>query len=167
LLRSQQLSIICPNTRRSISSSPLLFKKKAPKQHAVAEASTEVEDPFDFSTLETGIKGVHEKLDRELQKLRTGGRFNPEGVEGVRVHLVKDSKASIRLGELAQVLPKGGRSIMVLVGEADVRHSASSSHFGIELIYDPRSMSSLSYPPFKDLQSSISSHKSMLTTHHN
>jgi ribosome recycling factor len=36
--------------------------------------------------------------------------------------LIKDSKASERLGVLAQVLPKGGRSVMVLVGEKDVSH---------------------------------------------
>lgn len=38
----------------------------------------------------------------------------------VRVNLAKDSKATVRLGELAQVLPKGGRNVMVLVGEKDV-----------------------------------------------
>jgi hypothetical protein len=36
------------------------------------------------------------------------------------VHLSKDSKATERLGDLAQVLPKGGRSLMVLVGEKEV-----------------------------------------------
>ena len=36
------------------------------------------------------------------------------------MHLVKDSKQSERLGDLAQVLPKGGRSLMILVGEKDV-----------------------------------------------
>lgn len=36
------------------------------------------------------------------------------------MHLSKDSKATERLGDLAQVLPKGGRSLMVLVGEKDV-----------------------------------------------
>lgn len=41
-------------------------------------------------------------------------------LENLRVHLVKDSKASERLGDLAQVLPKGGRSLMILVGEKDV-----------------------------------------------
>lgn len=34
--------------------------------------------------------------------------------------LGKDSKESFRLGDLAQVLPKGGRSVVVLVGEKDV-----------------------------------------------
>jgi hypothetical protein len=36
------------------------------------------------------------------------------------VHLSKESKATERLGDLAQVLPKGGRSLMVLVGEKEV-----------------------------------------------
>ena len=57
-----------------------------------------------------------------MSKLRTGGRFNPEVLENIKVHLIKDSKASERLGVLAQVLPKGGRSVMILVGEKDVSH---------------------------------------------
>lgn len=79
-----------------------------------------MEDPYDFSTLESGIEKVLEKLKNDLSKLRTGGRFNPEVLENLRVHLVKDSKASEKLGDLAQVLPKGGRSLMILVGEKDV-----------------------------------------------
>ncbi len=43
----------------------------------------------------------------------------------MRVHLVKDSKGTERLGDLAQVLPKGGRSVMVLVGEKEVSFSSS------------------------------------------
>ena len=38
------------------------------------------------------------------------------------MHLSKDSKATERLGDLAQVLPKGGRSVMILAGEKDVSH---------------------------------------------
>lgn len=79
-----------------------------------------MEDPFDFSTLESGIEKSHEKLKGDLSKLRTGGRFNPEVLESVRVHLSRDSNATERLGDLAQVLPKGGRSLMVLVGEKNV-----------------------------------------------
>lgn len=79
-----------------------------------------MEDPTDFSTLTDGITKVLDKLKNDLSKLRTGGRFNPEVLENLRVHLVKDSKNSERLGDLAQVLPKGGRSLMILVGEKDV-----------------------------------------------
>ncbi len=33
---------------------------------------------------------------------------------------MKENKKSERLGDLAQVLPKGGRSLMILVGDKDV-----------------------------------------------
>jgi len=100
------------------------LKKKGKAEREAEESSpsstAEAEDPFDFTTLQAGIQKALEKLSNDLAKLRTGGRFNPETLENVRVHLVKDSKASERLGDLAQVLPKGGRSVMVLVGEKDV-----------------------------------------------
>jgi ribosome recycling factor len=109
---------------KNFSQTPLHRKKKGKadreKADAISKASAEAEDPFDFSTLEAGIEKTLEKLKNDLSKLRTGGRFNPEILENVRVHLHKDSKASERLGDLAQVLPKGGRSVMVLVGEKDV-----------------------------------------------
>lgn len=85
-----------------------------------SSAAAEDNDPFDFSTLQAGIDKSLEKLKNDLGKLRTGGRFNPEVLEGLRVKLGKDAKESFRLGDLAQVLPKGGRSVVVLVGEKDV-----------------------------------------------
>lgn len=94
-------------------------KGKAEREKEADEAPGVVEDPFDFSTLEAGIEKSLEKLKNDLSKLRTGGRFNPEILENVRVHLTKDSKATERLGDLAQVLPKG-RSVMLLVGEKEV-----------------------------------------------
>ncbi len=96
---------------------------KAAREEKISSApdkSSVVEDPYDFSTLEAGIQKTLTKLQDDLSKLRTGGRFNPELLEGVRVHLKKENKQSIRLGDLAQVVPKGGKSIVVLVGEADV-----------------------------------------------
>jgi ribosome recycling factor len=112
------------NGYRNFSSNPILFKKKGraerEAEEAADESQTEVEDPYDFSTLEDGISKVLDKLKNDLSKLRTGGRFNPEVLENLRVHLSKDNKATERLGDLAQVLPKGGRSLMILVGEKEV-----------------------------------------------
>ncbi len=130
--QSQSQPYVLPSTPipsyRAFSSSPLLLKKKG-KADREAESSSpstaETEDPFDFSSLNFGIEKVLKKLDTDLGKLRTGGRFNPEILENVRVHLVKDSKGTERLGDLAQVLPKGGRSVMVLVGEKEVSFSSS------------------------------------------
>lgn len=109
-------------TTRVFSQTAFLSKKgsKTEKKESRTEDSKGVEDPYDFSALETGIGKALEKLSNDLSKLRTGGRFNPEVLEAVKIHLSKDSKASIALGELAQVLPKGGRSVSVLVGEVAV-----------------------------------------------
>lgn len=89
------------------------------KSKSSAPAEAEGEDPYDFSSLESGIEKTHEKLKNDLTKLRTGGRFNPEVLENLKVQLKKDSKENIKLGDLAQVIPKG-RTVMVLVGEKDV-----------------------------------------------
>jgi ribosome recycling factor len=43
------------------------------------------------------------------------------------VRLDKDSKKTERLGDLAQVLPKTGRSLMILVGEKEHVHSIISA----------------------------------------
>lgn len=122
---------------RAFTSTSTLLKKgaKAARAEKASSGSTEIsaaetEDPSDLSSLETGIAKVIEKLQNDLTKLRTGGRFNPELLEVVRVHLSKDSKATVKLGELAQVLPKGGRNIMVLVGEKDVSMPEVEVNFG-------------------------------------
>ena len=79
-----------------------------------------IEDPFDFSELNSGIEKALKKLEADLSKLRTGGRFNPEVLDNLRVSLSKESKKTERLGDLANVLPNGGRMLMVLVGEKEV-----------------------------------------------
>lgn len=122
-LSSQRL-----NASRNFSQTPLVLKKggKAAKQEARSSGTEEQADnPHDFSLLETGIQKAIERLQEELSKLRTGGRFNPELLESIRVQLKKDNKLTIRLGDLAQVVPKGGKSVVVLVGEAAVSWSIS------------------------------------------
>lgn len=116
---------------RPFSQSPQLLKKKskADREREEEESATRViEDPFDFSELESGIEKALKKLQNDLSKLRTGGRFNPEVIENLRVSLAKDSKKTERLGDLAQVLPKGGRMLMILVGEKDVSCSLNQTN---------------------------------------
>jgi ribosome recycling factor len=121
----QKLPSRCLNAPRSFCQTSVTYKKggkaaREEKHSSAGEKSSAVEDPYDFSTLEAGIQKALTKLQDDLSKLRTGGRFNPELLEVVRVQLNKDNKQSIRLGDLAQVVPKGGKSVVVLVGEADV-----------------------------------------------
>ena len=117
-------SLSAPSTSiQSFTTTTPLLKKGGKAARAVAKSSEDeavVEDPSDFSSLETSIVTVHERLKNELSKLRTGGRFNPEVLENLRVVVGKTAKDTIRLSELAQVVPKGGRSVVIMVGEADV-----------------------------------------------
>ena len=78
------------------------------------------DDASDFSALEAEIQKAIEKLRGDLSKLRSGGRFNPDVLEALRVQLGKASgSAMVKLGDVAQVVPKG-RVVQVLVGEQDV-----------------------------------------------
>jgi ribosome recycling factor len=147
----QKLPSRCLNAPRCFTQTSITYKKsgkaaREEKNSSAAEKSSAVEDPYDFSTLEAGIQKTLTKLQDDLSKLRTGGRFNPELLEVVRVQLKKDNKKSERLGDLAQVVPKGGKSIVVLVGEADVSRTlqtnVSRASTDISVI---RSMSSPSY----------------------
>lgn len=96
-------------------------------------------DPFDFSSLNSGIDDRFSKLKSELSKLRTGGRFNPELLENLRVALQRNIKKTERLADLAQVIPKGGRNLLIIAGERAVsRYRALNlTFFLLNLIYLP------------------------------
>ena len=117
-------------SHRDFSSSTNLYKKggKQENKRNVENAAAQMADvdPFDFSELQAGIQRALERLKDDLSKLRPGGRFNPDILEALRVHLVKGDKETVRLGDLAQAIPKGGRAVVVLVGEADVRPDLGS-----------------------------------------
>jgi len=121
-------SLTTPPPHRTFSTtSPLLKKGGKEKRNTDTAPSSPAADadnsnnPFDTSALETSIQKAVDKLKEDLSKLRAGGRFNPEVLEGLRVQVVKGSKESVRLGELAQVLPRGGRSVVLVVAEREVR----------------------------------------------
>ncbi|RDL33109.1 Uncharacterized protein BP5553_08548 [Venustampulla echinocandica] len=159
-LLSQPRPVTLPqpfNAYRNFSQSPLLLKKKTKADRENAEEKAETgkqgaaDDPFDFTALEAGIDKALDKLKNDLKKLRTGGRFNPEVLENLRVPLQKDSKKLERLGDLAQVLPKGGRSLMVLVGEKDHVHAVmsaiqGSSDLNLQPMLDAKNPNQLNVP---------------------
>ena len=128
-------------------------EKHAHKQRKAPNVPTEAAegDPFDFSHLQSKIQQALAQLKDDLSKLKSGGRFNPDLLEGLRVHLVKASKEALKLGDLAQVVPRGGRTIAVLVGETEVYSLALYIHLlhdFMELSTDAtRSTSAPSPPP--------------------
>jgi ribosome recycling factor len=94
---------------------------KAAREEKPASSSKSAasDDPYDFSTLEADIASAIDRLKNDLSKLRAGGRFNPEVLENLRVQPDKKNPQTVKLNDLAQVIPKG-RTVQILVGEQDV-----------------------------------------------
>lgn len=119
---------------RTFTTTPTLLKKgaKAAREEKRASQPSSLsgssnEDPSDFSSLEAEISTAIERLKDDLSKLRAGGRFNPEVLEALRVQVDKSSAQKVRLGDLAQVVPRG-RQVQVIVGEKEVSFSCFLCH---------------------------------------
>ncbi|KAJ5975206.1 hypothetical protein N7481_008913 [Penicillium waksmanii] len=136
--------------QRTFANSPCLYKKKdkgsskkAPtsasdSQSSPAATGSEGPDPFDLSHLQTGISTAVSRLKDDLSKLRAGGRFNTATLEGLKVQLSKDSADSFKLGDLAQVVPKGGRMVTILAAEEEHIKPISSSIISSNLSLTPQ-----------------------------
>ena len=72
--------------------------------------------------MESEILKAIEKLTHDLSELRGGGKMSPSVVESLIVQLgtVSQGKEGVRLGEIAQVVPRG-RVLQVICGEEAVR----------------------------------------------
>ena len=127
----------CPALRRLFSSSLNLQKKgaKAAREEARSQPSKSIpkatdtaatDDPYDFSQLEADITSIQARLKDDLSKLRAGGRFNPEVLENLRVQPDKQNNQTVKLSDVAQVIPKG-RTVQILVGEKDHVKATSSA----------------------------------------
>ncbi|KKK23781.1 hypothetical protein AOCH_000285 [Aspergillus ochraceoroseus] len=153
--------------QRNFSVSPFLNKgkkKDSTKQASglssepkTSHASPGSQDPLDLTQLEHGIATAVSRLKEELSKLRVGGRLNHESIESLRVQLSKGSKETVKLGELAQVVPKGGRMVTVLVSEESyikpVSSAIVSSNLSLTPQPDPHNALQLNIPippPTKD-----------------
>ncbi|KAI8684742.1 hypothetical protein NCS57_00141100 [Fusarium keratoplasticum] len=123
---------------RCFSSSPALLKKRkiaaasnSPNAKAAAgtvnkaEYDTEAgsgaqpnpEDPLDFSSVVAAYAPIDAHFKTQLAGMVHGGRFNPTNLGSLPV-AVKDPEAgdgSFPLRELAQVVPRSGRTISLLV----------------------------------------------------
>ncbi|DAA77567.1 TPA_exp: Uncharacterized protein A8136_6113 [Trichophyton benhamiae CBS 112371] len=165
-----QSTISYPSSRNFSQSSALLKKKgskESPKENdkAAAAGGAGAEDPFDFSSLNDSIKDAVTRLKEDLAKLRGGGRVTPEAIENLRVSLHKpggadvgkgkkgassSSKETVKLGEVASVIPKGGRSVSILVGEEHdvkpVMSAITSSDLSLNPQPDPHNPLQLNVP---------------------
>ncbi|KAF7593884.1 hypothetical protein BBP40_010695 [Aspergillus hancockii] len=146
------------STRQEFSTSPLLHKKKDKAKNNSSTtldtrspgAGVVYEDPYDLSQLQDGIVATVTRLKDELSKLRVGGRLNTDALESLRVQLSKASKETVKLGELAQVIPKGGRMVTVLVSDEDhikpITSAIVSSNLSLTPQPDPHNGLQLNIP---------------------
>ncbi|KAH8770986.1 ribosome recycling factor domain-containing protein [Diaporthe sp. PMI_573] len=91
-------------------------KEKAAQQ---ADSAFDRDAAFDLGDVEAEYTRVDERFDRRLQECKVGGRFNPEMLGQLRVKPDRDSAQSWPLRELAQVVHRGGRSVSILVSDAE------------------------------------------------
>ncbi|KAI9662307.1 MAG: hypothetical protein M1821_008474 [Bathelium mastoideum] len=126
---------------RSYTPSPSLAKKggKAAREEARATGRIpSTEDPSDFSLLNKSIEDAMSRLTAELDKLRPGGRFNPELLEAVTVSVGNGSGGQKhKLSSLAQVVPKG-RTLTIFVEDKDHIKPITSAIFASNLNLAPQ-----------------------------
>ncbi|KAL6239426.1 hypothetical protein BDW75DRAFT_227302 [Aspergillus navahoensis] len=143
-LKKKELALKRLITKAMATRSPALSKSK--KRESVKQSDTGVkthanvapEDPLDLTQLELGIATAVSRLKDELSKLRMGGRLSSETIESLRVQLSKAGKETVKLGELAQVVPKGGRMVAVLVSEESYVKPISSAILASNLSLTPQ-----------------------------
>ncbi|PYH77850.1 putative Hsp70 chaperone [Aspergillus uvarum CBS 121591] len=131
---------------RSFSNSTSLHKKKDKSRSSSSAAAEDRApkdslasgDPYDLSQLHDGISAALSSLKDDLSKLRGGGRFDIDAIESLRVQLSKANKETLRLGDLAQVIPKGGRMVTVLAAEEDHVKSIISAIISSNLSLTPQ-----------------------------
>ena len=106
-------------------------------------------DPYDHSTLQAGIDKAIERLKDALSKTRNAGRVSSETVEDLRVELEKGRK-KVRLGDIAAVVPKGGRTMQVFCGEEGqvraIKTAIQASPFSLTPTPDKENALLLTFP---------------------
>ncbi|KAK7718396.1 hypothetical protein SLS64_002349 [Diaporthe eres] len=91
-------------------------KDKAAQQ---AQSDFDREAAFDLGDVDAEYARVDERFEKRLQEFKVGGRFNPEMLGQLRVRPDRESAQSWPLRELAQVVHRGGRSVSILVSDAE------------------------------------------------
>lgn len=75
-------------------------------------------DPLNFDDVRARHAKQAEYFLEKLKKFRAGGRFNPDVIASLPVSTDKATGESYPLRELGQVVPKGGRTISIILHEA-------------------------------------------------
>ncbi|KAI5299146.1 hypothetical protein KEM56_003487 [Ascosphaera pollenicola] len=148
---------------RLFSTSPPTYKKKGGGssnggKDKASSSSAVADDAADlgFAELQKSLDDALARMKDDIAKLRTGGtggRFNPALIEQLRVPIDKSTKkdaAQPRLGDLAQVIPKGGRTVAILLGDEThakpISSAIASSNLSLNAQQDPHNPLQLTVP---------------------
>ncbi|KAI9894671.1 MAG: hypothetical protein M1814_002027 [Vezdaea aestivalis] len=118
--------------------------EKLPKKNESQKAATGSpiadipEDPFNFAALDEAILKTRTRLQHDLANLRGGGRMDPKVVESILVKLDKAGNQRTKLGDIATVVPKGGRSMMLIAGDQTDLKAISSALMSSSLELNPQ-----------------------------
>jgi ribosome recycling factor len=77
------------------------------------------DEPLDFADVESRLRKHAEHFRAAFKKLHTSGRFDPDVIGALRVTVDKKEGLAYPLRELAQVVPRGGCAVSLLVHDAD------------------------------------------------
>ncbi|KAH7320174.1 ribosome recycling factor domain-containing protein [Stachybotrys elegans] len=79
------------------------------------------ENPLDFSSVTAAFAPIDAHFKSQLQALLHGGRFNPASLGALPVNIKDDDGQMVAfpLRELAQVVPRGGRTISLLLNDRE------------------------------------------------
>lgn len=94
-------------------------EKAAQQQQHHTDSGFDREAAFDLGDVEADYARVDERFDKRLHEFKVGGRFNPEVLGQLRVKPDRESAQTWPLRELAQVVHRGGRSVSILVSDAE------------------------------------------------
>jgi hypothetical protein len=105
--------------------------RSIPDNAATRERDQEI-DPYDFTDLNAAISKALARLKDALTRTRDAGRITPEMLEQLPVevnmkghdaHGASAHKEKLKLGDMASVVPKGGRTVQVFCAEEAVCRS--------------------------------------------
>ncbi|CEJ88981.1 hypothetical protein VHEMI04948 [[Torrubiella] hemipterigena] len=120
-------SISAPKSRLLSQSLPTLRKRRndpedeQPTSKSSSAADSAPEDPLDFSSLISAYAPIDTHFRAQLSTIAHGGRFNPDHLGSLNVPVKVDGEdmGSFPLRELAQVVPRSGRTISLLVNDRE------------------------------------------------
>ena len=129
--------------------------RHVPDNKATASRDAEI-DPYDFSTLQADIDRALARLRDALTKTRDAGRVSAQMIEELPVEInVKGGSTSggsahkerTRVGDIASVVPKGGRAMNVFVSEESFLKPVTAAIQASPYSLTPQAASSTSTNP--------------------